>query len=249
MLFSALTLLILCCSVEQTSALFPTTALSFGHNLQSYMMLKLDMEPVKEAISVCSWVKKKTADSTHDAWFTYNAPSKINEILIAGRIRGWAIILSNHLDNSQAVPTNEWHHVCITWSFQSKKSILYFDGRAIREKASGSNTLTMGGTMAIGQYHKHADMQADFHSSHSFGGELLKMNIYKRQLTAQEVGEMFSSGMCSNFEDTLVADVFLSWETILHATERHGTITDVSISCPGDHWNVLYFTDFYNKVR
>jgi hypothetical protein len=180
--------------------------------------------------------------------FTYNAPGRIYEIIIAGKVRTWAIMLKNHLENSQAVPSNEWHHVCITWSFQSKKSILYFDGRAIREEASGSSKLTMGGTMAIGQYHKHADMRAEFYNN-AFGGELLKMNIYKRQLTAQEVGEMFASGMCSNFEDTLVADVFLRWETILHATERHGTITDVLISCPGDHWNVLYFNDFYNKVR
>ena len=96
-------------------------------------------------------------------------------------------------------------------------------------------------------------MEAVFHN-HAFGGQLLKMNIYKRQLSAGEVGEMFSSGMCSgmcsnsNFEDSLVGDAFLRWETILYATERHGSITDVPVTCPGDHWNLLYFTDFYNKV-
>ena len=80
------------------------------------------MEPVKEAISVCSWINKKTADSVHDAWFTYNAPSSIHEIIIAGKISGWAYMNRDHIQNSQAVPSNEWHHVCITWG-QGQKEI------------------------------------------------------------------------------------------------------------------------------
>ena len=248
MFMFVLTLLILGSSVEQTSALAPTTALRFGQDLQRYMMLKLDMKPVAEAISVCSWVNKKTSDGHHDTWLCYNAPSRTNEIIIAGRIRGYAYMLRNHLDSNQAVPSNQWHHVCITWSYETKKSILYYDGRAIREEDAGSGKLTMGGTIAIGQFHKHADLRAVFFNNNFFGGELLKMNIYKRQLTAEEVGEMYASGMCSDYENTLIADAFLRWETVLYATERHGTITEVPITCPGDHWNVLYFDDFYNKV-
>ena len=243
-----LTLLILAYSVEQSSAHGPITALSFGNDLQSYMMLQLDMEPVKEAISVCSWINKKTADSVHDAWFTYNGPSSIHEILIAGRIRGWAFMNKDHIDNSQAVPSNEWHHVCITWGYETKTRVLYFDGQAIAQEASGDAKLTVGGSIAIGQYHQKATKEAVFHN-HAFGGELLKLNVYKKQLDAGEVEQMFSSGMCSDFEDSLVGDAFLRWETILYATERHGTITEVPITCSGDHWNVLYFSDFYNKVR
>ena len=235
--------------MEQTSALTPTVALSFENDLQSYMMLQMDMTPVKEAISVCSWVNKKRSADKHDAWFSYNAPSRINEILIAGRIKGWAYMLRNNQENNQDVPSNEWHHVCLTWGFETKKIILYFDGNAIREEGSGNTKLAVGGSMAIGQYHNTADTRTNFNRDYNFGGELLKMNIYKRQLTATEVSEMFHSGMCSNYEDSLVADVFLSWDTIRYATERHGTITDVPIPCPGDHWNVLYFSDFYNKVR
>ena len=243
-----LTLLVLAYSVEQFSAHGPITALSFGNDLQSYMMLQLDMEPVKEAISVCSWINKKTADSVHDTWFSYDAPSKIDEILIAGRISGWAFMNRDNIGNNQAVPSNEWHHVCITWGHATKTRVLYFDGQAIAQEASGDVKLTMGGTIAIGQFHSKATMEASFYN-HPFGGELLKLNVYKRQLEAGEVGEMFSSGMCSDFEDSLLGDVFLRWETILYATERHGTITEVPITCSGDHWNVLYFTDFYNKVR
>ena len=211
-------------------------------------MLELDMEPVKEAISVCSWINKKTADSVHDAWFSYNAPSMNNEILIAGRIRGWAFMNRDNIGNSQAVPSNEWHHVCITWGHATKTRVLYFDGQVIAHEASGNVKLIMGGTIAIGQNHKTATMEASFHE-YPFGGELLKLNVYKRQLEAGEVGEMFSSGMCSDFEESLLGDVFLRWETILYATERHGTITEVPITCPLDHWNVLYSTDYYNKVR
>ena len=211
-------------------------------------MLQLDMEPVKEAISVCSWINKKTADSVHDTWFTYNAPSRDHEILIAGKIRVWAHMNQNHIENNQAVPSNEWHHVCITWGYETKTRVLYFDGKAIAQEASGDVKLTMGGSIAIGQFHQKATMEASFHN-HPFGGQVLKLNVYKRQLEAGEVGQMFSSGICSDFEDSLVGDAFLRWETILYATERHGTITEVPIACSGDHWNVLYFTDFYNKVR
>ena len=59
---------------------------------------------------------------------------------------------------------------------------------------------------------------------------------------------MFSSGMCSDFEDSLLGDVFLRWETILYATERHGTIIEVPITCPGDRWDILYFSEFFNNV-
>ena len=114
------------------------------------MMMKLEMEPLKEALSICSWVNKKTSDGHHDAWFTYNAPGRDYEILIAGRIRGWAILFRDQLDNNQAVPQNQWHHVCITWSFETKQKILYFDGKAIRQEATGNIKLTMGGTIAIG---------------------------------------------------------------------------------------------------
>ena len=224
------------------------TSLRFGFDTGSYMMLELNMEPVKDAISVCSWINKKTADSVADVWFTYNAPSKIYEILLAGRIRGTAYMNKDNIGNSQAVPSNEWHHVCITWGYETKTRVLYFDGQAIAQEASGDVKLTMGGSIAIGQYHQKATMEALFHNGNSFGGELLKLNVYKRQLDAGEVGEMFSSGMCSDFEDSLLGDVFLRWETILYATERHGTITEVPITCPGDRWDILYFSEFFNNV-
>ena len=234
---------------QSASARRPATALSFGYDLHSYMMLQLDMEPVKEAISVCSWVNKKTADSFIDSWFTYNAPHRDYEILLAGKISVYAYMNRDQIQNSQAVPSNEWHHVCITWGYETKTRVLYFDGKAIAQEPSGDVKLTMGGSIAIGQFHRTVTMEALFHHARSFGGELLKLNVYKRQLEAGEVGQMFSSGMCSDFEDSLVGDAFLSWETILYDTERHGTITEVPITCSGDHWNVLYFSDFYNKVR
>jgi len=112
------------------------------------------------------------------------------------------------------------------------------DDKTIAQEASGDVKLTMGGTIAIGQYHKTATIEASF-NNHPFGSQVLKLNVYKRQLEAEEIGQMFSSGMCSDFEDSLVGDAFLRWETILYATERHGTITEVPITCSGDHWNVL----------
>ena len=223
------------------------TALSFGLDATSYIMLQMNMEPVKEAVSVCSWVLKRTSEGTYDAWFTYNAPSRIHEILIAGRISIWAYMLKSNTANSQEVLPDTWHHVCLTWSYETKKTILYFDGEAIAEKETGETKLTVGGTMAIGQYHRQANMEATFHS-HPFGGQLLKMNIYTRQLKPQEVEDMFYGGLCSDNEDKLVEDTFLRWETILYATERKGNVTEVPVTCSGDHWNVLYFPDFFNKV-
>ena len=120
MVMARLALFLLPLLAVHVQSLSPPTSLRFGYDTGSYMMLELDMEPVKDAISVCSWINKKTADSVHDAWFTYNAPSRIHEILLAGRIRGTAYMNKDNIGNSQAVPSNEWHHVCITWGHETK---------------------------------------------------------------------------------------------------------------------------------
>ena len=100
-----------------------------------------------------------------------------------------------------------------------------------------------------------------------------KMNIFKRTLSAEEVTEMYNSGICSDYEDSLQDDIHLSWETLLSdETEKHGNVRPIDLSCPdhtheppteiattvgpteestgcADRWAILRLPDFYNKVN
>lgn len=92
-------------------------------------------------------------------------------------------------------------------------------------------------------------MEASFRDNQQFGGELSKLNIFKRQLTDDEISEMYTGGLCSTYEESLLKDIFLRWETLLYATPRHGNITEFSLPCSdGNYWDILYFSDFFKKV-
>ena len=79
---------------------------------------------------------------------------------------------------------------------------------------------------------------------------------------------MHGSGMCSEFEESLAEDTFLSWETLLTDTPLHNVekfnmtqccdhthqepteVAETKTNSTTDyrHWNILYSNDFYNKV-
>jgi hypothetical protein len=78
-------------------------------------------------------------------------------------------------------------------------------------------------------------MEASFTSGYQFGGEIAKLNIFSRSLTDKEVADMYRSGICSNYEDSLIKDTFLSWNTLLgDETEKHGNIIKFNLTCQ-DH--------------
>ncbi|KAL5258995.1 hypothetical protein ACHWQZ_G009458 [Mnemiopsis leidyi] len=162
--------------------------------------------------------------------------------------------------------------MCMTWSYSSKTVSLYYNGVQV-----GTGTTPLGrkfsvskGSIVLGQHHRTERMEASF-TGNSFGGEMSKLNFLKRELSAEEVAEMFHSGICSDYESSLHDDIHLSWETLLSDdTEKHGNVRPIALSCPDhtheppteiattagpteestgctDRWAILRLPDFYNK--
>ena len=213
----------------------PHVALKFGDDLTSYIMISPDMSPLEEKVSICSWVKQVT--SHYGGWIHYRTVEQAHEILLSNNL-GWAYLVSSNTPHSQTPVQSQWYHVCLTWAYSSGKNTLYHDGVQIGTATtpSGRKFSVATGSIVLGQYHNTHKMEASFSTSgHSFGGEMTKLNILKRELTAQEVAEMYKSGICSTYEESLKDDIHLSWETLLSdETEKHGNVEKLSLTCP-DH--------------
>ena len=215
----------------------PHIALKFGDDLTSYIMISPDMSPLEEKVSICSWIKQISPASRYGAWLHYLTVERVDEIVLSDNL-GWAYIMNTGTPRSQTPVQSQWYHVCLTWAYSSGNTSLYYDGVQIGTATtpSGQKFSVATGSIVLGQYHNTYKMEANFgSSSYSFGGEMTKLNILKRELTNQEVAEMYKSGICSTYEESLKDDIHLSWETLLSdETEKHGNVEKFSLTCP-DH--------------
>lgn len=64
-----------------------------------------------------------------------------------------------------------------------------------------------------------------------FGGKLMKLNIFGKELTADEVAELYTSGRCSDVEKEHQEVRFITWEGIL-SRNKTGNVTEVDSGCP-----------------
>ena len=228
----------------------PNIALKFGYDLTSYIMLDLDMSPLEEEVTVCAWVKqmgliRKRSIST---LLHYRTADAYNEIVLADDLH-YAYMLNEQTPHSTAPPRSEWYHVCLTFSYSTRTRALFYNGEKIgsEETPAGRKFSIATGSLILGQY-QYDDpykMGETFISGFQFGGEIAKLNIFSRSLTDQEVAGMYSSGICSSYEESLWEDTFLSWNTLLDdSTEKHGNIAKINLTCPS-HSHTLtpsYFT-------
>ena len=207
--------------------------LRFGNDLSSYIMINPNMIRVEKNLAVCAWVKQVRPANQQGAWLHYRTDAYSDEITISDNL-GWAYLLQDNTAHSTTPPISEWYHVCITFSFVTRTKSLFFNGQKIGSETtpSGRKLSVTTGSLVIGQYHSTYKMEASFYSSHPFGGELAKLNIFTRSLLDQEVADMYSSGICSSYEDSLTEDTFLSWDTLLsEETEKHGNIVKFNLTC------------------
>ena len=248
------------------------SALKFGDDLSSYIMLQPDMTPLQEQVSVCAWVKQVRPANQRGVWIYYCTSENMDEMFIADNL-SWAYMLKGHISPSTTPAQSEWYHVCYTFSYSNRTKQLYYNGEKIGSETtpSGRKLSIATGSLVIGQYHKTYKMEASFFSGNQFGGELAKFNIFSRTLTDEEVAAMYTSGICSRFEDSLKEDTFLSWDTLLgDDTEKHGNIVKFNLTCPAQthseepttaqpteepqdtchsRWGFLQLPEFKDQVR
>ncbi|XP_063690686.1 pentraxin fusion protein-like [Bolinopsis microptera] len=252
----------------------PNIALRFGDDLTSYIMLSPNMAPLEESLSLCSWVKQLSPESRTGCILHYRTINR-DEITLSDNLV-WAYLLTMAPHNVTPVHS-QWYHVCLTWTFSSRTKSLYYNGQKVgtRTTSSGRKFDINKRAIVIGQHHHRSPFDTDFYSGKSFAGELAKLNIFKRRLSDEEVAGMYSSGICSSYEESLAEDNFLSWTTLLgDETERHGNVVKFNLTCSAhthevtrtttappptsqptaeavetcnNRWGLLQLSDYYNK--
>ena len=158
-------------------------------------------------------------------------------------------MLNEGTKHRRAPPHSEWYHVCLTFSYSTRTKALFYNGEKIgsEETPAGRKLSIATGSLVLGQYHHTYKLEEKFSSRNQFGGEIAKLYIFSRSLTDQEVAGMYSSGICSSYEESLSEDTFLSWNTLLDdSTEKHGNIAKINLTCPS-HAHTL--TPSYPPLR
>ena len=84
-----------------------------------------------------------------------------------------------------------------------------------------------------------------------FGGQLLKLNVFGRVLTDEEIAGMYAAGMCSEVEKNYDDVRYITWERILRETKT-GNVREVEFECPCicpsySMWDVLLEEKYLNK--
>ena len=216
LLFLSITVILLV-SVEAADDLSRLKFLKFSPN--SYIQFTPDWSSLTSAISVCAWIRD-IGSSPHRNFFYYFASGAEMTILADGQYIG---IFGSHMhkQSSFTVAKGTWHHVCVTWSYNSRSHRYYVNGVLLGSQTTASGrTFRTGGSLVVGKWYGTS-------SNHDFAGEMAYLNVYRKELSSSEVASMANAGMCLNIAavDRNEAYKVIKWEDILKQT-RTGSITD-----------------------
>ncbi|XP_063694111.1 uncharacterized protein LOC134825851 [Bolinopsis microptera] len=234
-------------------------ALQFGTTLEDYVKFSPDMSQVKSSLTVCSWVKKQLPGATR-SWITYTTTTHRFEILISDG-GSYNYIHDSNNDLTSSIPTvvmNTWTNQCQSWSQSSGKMKTYYNGTLVGSKSVSSAPLEEGGVITLGH---DAGSPGE---SEIFGGQLMKLDIFGKELSAEQVSELYNAGRCSNTEKKHQEVRFITWESIL-SQDRTGNVTEVDSGCPAEEeeeeeeeeedckcshsiWDILYDQTYFNQT-
>ena len=236
------------------------TALRFGKDSESYVLMQpSDLNELTDSLTICSWVNRLSQHHTEQYWLSYVDTNNRKEIDINDT--AGCLFLQDWITYTvPALSTGEWHHICVSWSYSSRSKRVYYDGVQLGSETTPSGKkLGVPGTLMLGQYHYSYGGES-IHSGFYFGGELFETNVFKIQLTASHIQEMYTLGRCGNKSEALKQSTYLSWEDILQA-KRNGSVTEVEMEeCTHIHptqetdedetgpWQFLRRKMFYNRV-
>ena len=218
-------------SRNSTRSVLPV--LKFGTAVEDYIMFSPNMEPFTDQFSLCSWVRKLKTDG-QPYWISYATEESNSEIGI--NVQGYSNIFDDNFDwrRHLDITPGTWYHYCMCWSYSSRTADIYYDGvKAGSITTPEKRRLETGGSLVMGQYQNEAREIFTKHGNrYSFGGELLKLNIFSKKFSDEEVRAMFQAGMCSDIEDTYESYRRLTWESIIEQPRWDNVeLVDSVISC------------------
>ena len=204
-------------------------ALKFGNNLPDYIIFDAFMKPLRNALSVCSWVRKIRSGSLR-SWLSYAVDGVDNEIMISQN--GYFNILFQRQHDLRSNFTgirDNWFHYCLTWSLSSRTKTVYLNGQVIgSETTPEGRTLGIKGYIVIGNDQDGPPGQG-MSEENIFGGELYKLNFFAKELKLSEVQEM-ALDKCSQVEETYGDVRRVKWEKILRK-RRNGDVIEIKTEC------------------
>ena len=165
------------------------------------------------------------------------------EIVISdsGSWNNWYGVSVTWLDQFGAVPIGEWYHLCLTWgrSLNTVSMSIYKDGKFLKTCLHGyaGESIPLNGQLLIGNAcngvnGNHGGQAAGY----PFGGEMTKLNVFSKELSAAEIKAMSDAGIGSNIEETYGEQRHIRWEDILlkpksgNVAETEIDIGDASVS-------------------
>ena len=205
-------------TVEASDDLSKLKSLTFSPN--SYIQFTPDWSSLTTVISVCAWIKD-VGSSPHRNFFTYQASGSHEMTILANGNHIGIFGYYMHKQSSITVPKGTWHHVCVTWSYNSRTHRYYVNGVLLGSQTTPSGrTFYTGGYVTVGKW-------ATSSSNHDFAGEMAYLNVYRKELSSSEVASMANAVMFSNIAavDRNEAYKVIKWEDILKQP-RTGTITE-----------------------
>lgn len=207
------------------------SALSFGKNPFSYVLLPSFSPAQRASFSVCAWL---TRHSNHldfyQYWISYGVSDSFMEFGISDS--GVSYMFGDGmLPKYPWLRVGEHHHVCYTWG--EGCAVVYYDGVEIgRDMTEEGRELITPGTLILGQFVSYSGVD-NIEKFRYFGGEMTGVNIFSGMLTEGEVGEIYRGGRCFDIISRFGRDnIFVSWQDVLQL-ERVGSVEEVEVQCPG----------------
>ena len=201
-------------------------SLQFGSTFGDYVKFSPDMSRVKNALTICSWVKKMLS-GTRRSWLSYRSSRDSDQIIISdgGEYNVIQGSYSLQLQSSLTIPLNTWTHQCLSWSTSTGQIRAYYNGTMVGSKSASNAPMDEGGYFILG-HDATSQNEGD-----QFGGQLLKLNVFGRVLTDEEIAGMYAAGMCSEVEKNYDDVRYITWERILRETKT-GNVSEVESACP-----------------
>lgn len=226
MILKALLFLLVVSAVSADNSTDHLSALRFGNTLNDYVQFTApDMTPFTGSLTITAWLKS-LHDSSRPIFLHYFAQDQGGDQFVAGD-NGYFNWLDGSLQLLDKFPSNGvWFHYAMSWTAGGMKKV-YINGEEVGSNSTSSTKVQIGGDMALGNR-----VQSPKITDFIFGGELTKLFVFDRELTASEIQALVQSGMCSTAEKELSENIqmqTLDWSFFL-SKERSGEVNEFILS-------------------
>ena len=167
-------------------------ALRFTQEPSSFVQFVPDFSRYTQAISACVWIKSLGSAGSPTV-FHYGAGRGHWELTMRDNGNFNCIFHSCiNLGSKFSVSKRTWFHTCVTWQLSTRTHKYYVNGQLLgSQQTSAGRTLRTGRTMTLGNWGGN-------YRDQEFGGEMLYLNFYAKELSESEVREMANNGMCAD---------------------------------------------------